>query len=54
MKINFEIETKHGLFRDAIYTPVKLSAEKIKAIKTERVNNWIAVIVLLEKNQEAE
>jgi hypothetical protein len=44
MKIDFEVQTKYGVFRDAIHTPVELTQEQIEAIKTERVNNWIAVI----------
>lgn len=44
MKIDFEIETKYGLYRGAIDTPINLSNEQIEAIKTERINNWIAII----------
>jgi hypothetical protein len=44
MKIDFEVQTKYGVFRDAIHTPVELTEEQIESIKTERVNNWIAVI----------
>jgi hypothetical protein len=44
MKIDFEVQTKYGVFRDAIHTSVELTQEQIEAIKTERVNNWIAVI----------
>jgi hypothetical protein len=44
MKIDFEVQTKYGVFRDAIHTPTELTQEQIEAIKTERVNNWIAVI----------
>lgn len=44
MVINFEIQTKRGVFRDAIHTPFELTEEQIEAIKTERVNNWISAI----------
>jgi hypothetical protein len=44
MKIDFEVETKYGTYRDVIHTPVELTQEQIEAIKNERVNNWIAVI----------
>lgn len=42
--IEFEIQTKYGVFRDAIHTPVELTDEQIEAMKLERVNNWIAII----------
>jgi hypothetical protein len=54
MKINFEIQTEHGLFRDAIYSSVELNTKEIEAIKTKRVNNWIAVIELPEEDKETE
>jgi hypothetical protein len=44
MKIDFEVQTKYGVFRDAIHTPTELTQEQIEAIKTERVNNWIAIV----------
>jgi hypothetical protein len=29
MKIDFEVQTKYGVFRDAIHTPVELTQEQI-------------------------
>ena len=46
MKIDFEFETKHGVFRDALHLQddhVFTDAE-IEAMKQQRVDNWIAVV----------
>jgi len=46
MKIDFEFQTEHGLFRDALHLPDDhgLTEEQIEAMKTERRDNWIAVV----------
>lgn len=46
IKIDFEIETKHGMYRDALYLDDNHSftEQEIEAMKQERVNNWIAVV----------
>jgi hypothetical protein len=46
LKIDFEFDTPHGLFRDALHLPDDhgLSDEQIEAMKKERVDNWIAVV----------
>jgi hypothetical protein len=46
MKIDFEFETEHGLFRDALHLPDDhgLTDEQIEAMKAERRDNWIAVV----------
>lgn len=46
MKIDFEFDTLHGLFRDALHLPDDhgLSDEQIEAMKAERRDNWIAVV----------
>ncbi len=46
VKIDFEFDTPHGVFRDALYLPDDhgLSDEQIEAMKKERVDNWIAVV----------
>lgn len=46
MKIDFEVETEHGVFRDAIVLPndYGLSDAEIQAIKDKRVADWIAAI----------
>jgi len=46
MKIDFEFDTPHGLFRTALHLPDDhtLSPEEIQLLKEERVDNWIAVV----------
>lgn len=46
IKIDFEIETQHGVFRDAIVLPDdhELSDVEIQTIKDKRVADWIAII----------
>ena len=46
MKIDFEFNTAHGLFRDALHLPDDhtLSPDEIQLMKEERVDNWIAVV----------
>lgn len=49
MKIDFEFQTPHGLFRDALHLPEdhRLSDAQIEAMKQKRVDNWIAVVTAL-------
>jgi hypothetical protein len=46
MKIDFEFQTEHGLFRDALHLPDDhgLTDGQIEAMKAERRDNWIAVV----------
>lgn len=46
IKIDFEFVTEYGLFRDALHLPDDhgLTDEQIEAMKTERVDNWIAIV----------
>lgn len=46
VKIDFEFQTEHGLFRDALHLADDhgLSDEQIEAMKAERRDNWIAVV----------
>lgn len=46
MKIEFEFDTPHGLFRDALHLPDDhaLSDADIQLMKEARVDNWIAVV----------
>lgn len=46
MKIDFEFDTPHGLFRDALHLPDDhtFTDEEIQAMKQQRVDNWIAVV----------
>jgi len=46
MKIDFEFETAHGIFRDALHLPDNhtLTDVEIQAMKQQRLDNWIAVV----------
>ena len=46
MKIDFEFETDHGKFRDALHLPDDhgLSDAEIEVMKEERRDNWIAAV----------
>jgi hypothetical protein len=46
IKIDFEVETQHGVFRDALHLPNDhgFTDDEIEAMKQERVNNWIAFV----------
>ena len=46
MKIDFEFQTEHGLFRDALHLPDdhSLSEEQLQAMKEQRRDAWIAVV----------
>ena len=46
IKIDFEFDTPHGLFRDALHLPEDhaFSEADIQAMKEERRDNWIAVV----------
>ena len=44
MKIDFEQETKHGIYRDAITLPDdhQFSKTEIQAMMQQRVDNWVS------------
>lgn len=46
IKIDFEFNTPHGVFRDALHLPDNhgLSDAEIEAMKVQRRDNWIAVV----------
>lgn len=46
MKIDFEFQTEHGLFRDALhlFDNHNLSEEQLQAMKEQRRDAWIAVV----------
>lgn len=46
MKIDFEFDTLHGVFRDALHLPDDhtFTDDEIQAMKQQRVDNWIAVV----------
>ena len=46
MKIDFEFDTPHGVFRDALHLPDDhtFTDDEIQAMQQQRVDNWIAVV----------
>lgn len=46
VKIDFEFQSKYGVFKDAIWLPDghTLSDAEIEAMKEQRFNNWLAII----------
>ena len=46
IKIDFEFDTPHGIFRDALHLPEDhtFTEEEIQAMKEQRRDNWIAVV----------
>ena len=46
VKIDFEFDTPHGVFRDALHLPDDhgMTDEQINAMKQQRVDNWIAIV----------
>lgn len=46
IKIDFEIDTKHGKFCDALHLPEDhtYTDDEIQAMKQQRVDNWIAIV----------
>lgn len=46
IQIIFEIATKYGVYRDALYLPAdhQHTEAEIEAMKQERVANWISVV----------
>ena len=46
VKIDFEFDTPHGVFRDALHLPDDhgMTDEQIDAMKQQRVDNWIAIV----------
>jgi hypothetical protein len=46
MKLDFEFETKYGVFRDALHLPEDHSytEAQLAAMKQERLDNWLFAI----------
>ena len=46
IKIDFEFESKYGVFRDAIHLPDDhgMTDDQVAAMKQQRFDNWIAII----------
>lgn len=56
IKIEFQFDTKHGKYRDALYLPedhIYTDAD-IEAMKAERVNNWIDAVENPPQEEQAE
>ena len=49
MKIEFDFETEHGTFRDALVLPDDhgLLDEEIETMKQQRLANWLAIVTNL-------
>lgn len=56
MKIDFEFETEHGVFRDALHfaDDAVPDAVEIEALKQQRLANWLAFLETMRLNAEAE
>ena len=56
MKIDFEFDTPHGVFRDALHLPDDhtFTDAEIQAMKQQRVDNWIAVVAAPPAEEVAE
>lgn len=46
IKIDFEFDTPHGVFRDALHLPDDhaFTEDEIQAMQEQRRDNWIAVV----------
>lgn len=46
IKIDFEFDTPHGVFRDALHLPEDhtFTDDEIQAMKEQRRDNWIAIV----------
>ena len=46
IKIDFEFQTPHGQFRDALHLPEnhEYTNEQIENMKQQRLDNWLAII----------
>ena len=46
MKIDFEANTPHGIYRDALHLPDDhgYSDAELEQLKQQRVDNWVAIV----------
>jgi hypothetical protein len=46
IKIDFEFDTKYGVFRDALYLEDEhtYTPEEVDVLKQERVDNWLYIV----------
>jgi hypothetical protein len=56
MKIDFEFQTEHGLFRDALHLPDNhgMTDAEIDAMKVARRDAWIAVVTAPPVEEEVD
>jgi hypothetical protein len=54
VKIDFEFQTQHGVFRDALHLldDHGFSEAEIELMKQQRVDNWIAVVTAPPREPE--
>lgn len=54
IKVDFEFDTKYGVYRDALYLDENhtFTDEQIQALKQQRVDNWISVIETPSPDEE--
>ena len=55
VKIDFEFDSPHGVFRDAFHLPDDhgLSQDEINAMQQQRFDNWVAIITAPSISPEA-
>ena len=53
VKITFETQTSHGLYRDALYFQEEEipPEDEIERLKQERVDNWVAFVTALTQEK---
>lgn len=46
VKIDFEFDSPHGVFRDALHLPDDhgMTEDEIQAMKQQRLDNWLAIV----------
>lgn len=53
MRIDFEVQTEYGLFRDAITLPddYPVTDAEIEAIKKQRVDEWLSHVTAIPQEE---
>lgn len=56
IKIDFEFDTEHGVFRDALHLPEDhaFTDQEIESMKVQRRDNWIAIVTAPPVEQPVE
>jgi len=54
VKIDFEFDSQYGVFRDALHLPEDhgLSDAEIQALKQQRFDNWLAIVIVTAPSEE--